>query len=370
MKIIFIFPSSKIGGAERVMLNLAKYLCQINYSVFLFFISSGENDKINSFFEGMNVDITYCPTTNSKSMFSYIKLFKKINNSDFDYIFTSHIITNALVSFFKKVFNIKSKLISRESTVPFERFSGIKLIVIRLFYRFFYGGQSLLIYQTDFMKNSLFKNIGFYPAPNNLVVPNCVDINNINMQVKSGLLKKNEKILNFIACGRLVELKQFDILLYAYSDFIKSYKSPSQLCILGDGPQLERLKEISFELRLSSHVIFMGNVSNPASYFAASDIGIISSRVEGFPNVVLEMMASGIKQVISTPCTPAINELPNVIVSDGFSKAEILKLLTSSAESNCDYSREYKEYIANFRSIPSFWDAVIHKVSPTKDKEL
>lgn len=367
MKIIFIFPSSKVGGAERIMLNLAKYLCQINYSVFLFFISSEKDEKIDSFFEGVNINITYCSTTNSKNIFSYIKLFKKINNSSFDYIFTSHIITNALVSFFKKVFNIKSKLISRESTVPFERFSGIKLIIIKLFYRFFYGGQNLLIYQTDFMKDSLFKGIGFYPASNNLVIPNCVDVNNIDIQIKSGLLKKNEKILNFIACGRLVELKQFDMLLYAYSDFIKSYKSPSQLYILGDGPELEKLKEICFELRLSSHVSFMGNVSNPASYFAVSDIGIISSRVEGFPNVVLEMMASGIKQVISTPCTPAIKELPNVIVSAGFSKDEILNLLTSSAESNCDYSREYKEYITNFRSIPSFWDAVIHKVSPTKE---
>ena len=37
MKIIFVFPTSQLGGAERIMFNLAKYLDAINYEVVLLF---------------------------------------------------------------------------------------------------------------------------------------------------------------------------------------------------------------------------------------------------------------------------------------------------------------------------------------------
>lgn len=361
--IIFIFPSSQLGGAERIMFNLAKHLNSINYEVVLFILSNGRNPILDAYSKESNIRVVYCDSCNDKNLFSYKKLFATIKINNFDFIFTSHIITNALLSLFLKTSKINSKLISRESTVPFERFFGFKLFIIKFLYKFLYGKQSLIIYQTQFMKESLFNNLGFYPAKNNVVIQNSIDIYDIESKIKSSKIEKQDLNLTFIACGRFITLKNFDVLLSAYSEFIKNYNGKSLLYLLGDGPEMQNLKKICSKLGLNNNVIFTGKVDNPASFFSISDIGIITSQVEGFPNVVLEMMYSGVKQVISTPCTPAIYDLPNILITDGFSENDILNAFYFSIEENRDFSVKYKEYIRDNRTIFSFWNDVIKATS-------
>lgn len=360
--IIFIFPTSQLGGAERIMFNLAKYLDAINYNVVLFILSNGRNPVLDVYSKESNMSIIYCDSCNDKNLFSYLQLFKIIKINNFDFIFTSHIITNALVSLFLKISKVNSKLISRESTVPFKRFSGYKIFVIKLLYKFFYGKQSLLIFQTDFMKKSLFENLGYLPVKNCMVIPNCVDINNIKKQIINSNFSYNEDVLTIVACGRFIELKQFDLLIKAYSDFISSYKKPTRFILVGDGPMKNELVALSEKLDIADNIIFTGNVKNPSAYFSIADIGIISSTIEGFPNVILEMMIAGTKKIVSTPCTPAIYNLPNILISNGCTEKDMLEALIESANKKEDNSFLYKKYIQEFRSINSFWNKVIENI--------
>lgn len=360
--IIFIFPTSQLGGAERIMFNLAKYLDDINYEVVLFILSSRRNPILDAYSRESNIKVIYCDSCNDKNLFSYLKLFKIIKINNFGYIFTSHIITNALISFFLKVSKLNSKLISRESTVPFERFSGYKIFIIKLLYKFFYGKQSLLIFQTDFMKNSLINNLGYMPAKKCIVIPNCVDIDNIESQIIASDLAYNNEVLTFVACGRFIELKQFDVLIKAYSKLVKTYQGATKLILIGEGPMKNELIDLSEKLNMSNKIIFTGNIKNPAAYFSIADIGIVSSTIEGFPNVILEMMISGTKNIVSTPCTPAIRELPNILISDHCSEKDILDLLVRSENNREDNSLLYKKYIKEFRSIKSFWNKVEEEI--------
>lgn len=50
---------------------------------------------------------------------------------------------------------------------------------------------------------------------------------------------------------------------------------------------------------LHENVILMGHKPNPYPYIKASDLFIMSSRTEGFPNVVLEALTLGIPVVAS-----------------------------------------------------------------------
>lgn len=360
--IIFIFPTSQLGGAERIMFNLAKYLNLINYEVILFILSKNRNPILDVFSRKENIKLIYCDSSDDKNLFSYMKLFKLIKKYNFDFIFTSHIITNALVGFFLKFSKVNSKLISRESTVPFERFSGYKIKVINFMYKFFYGKQDVLIFQTDFMKKSLSENLGYLPAKKCIVIPNCVDIDEIKLQILTSDLSYNNEILTFVACGRFVELKQFDLLIKAYSMFNLFFQKPTRLILVGDGPMKNKLIELSEQLNISHNILFTGNVRNPSAYFAIADVGIISSTVEGFPNVILEMMISGTKRIVSTPCTPAIYDLPNILISNSCSENDILEVLIESVNNKEDNSSLYKSYIEDFRSIKSFWNKVIENI--------
>jgi glycosyltransferase involved in cell wall biosynthesis len=110
---------------------------------------------------------------------------------------------------------------------------------------------------------------------------------------------KNSDNLIILAAGRLTPLKNFPMLLKASALVSQEYQI--ELFILGDGPERQHLDDLSRKLNISSHVHFMGFVSNPQDYFAHADIFTLTSNHEGFGNVIVEAMAMGVP-VIATDC--------------------------------------------------------------------
>jgi glycosyltransferase involved in cell wall biosynthesis len=55
------------------------------------------------------------------------------------------------------------------------------------------------------------------------------------------------------------------------------------------------------ELNISDDLYFPGFVSSPAAWFGRSDVFVLSSRAEGFGNVLVEALAAGIR-IVSTDC--------------------------------------------------------------------
>ena len=66
--------------------------------------------------------------------------------------------------------------------------------------------------------------------------------------------------------------------------------------------------EKRWELGLSEQVTLKGLVDNPYPYMAQADLFVLSSRFEGFPNVVLEAVACG-TPVVAFECPGGINEI-------------------------------------------------------------
>ena len=67
---------------------------------------------------------------------------------------------------------------------------------------------------------------------------------------------------------------------------------PIKLTIFGDGRDKEELLIQKKDLQLDN-VSFFGKVNNPFSFVKQADLFILSSRYEGFPNVLLEAGACG-----------------------------------------------------------------------------
>jgi len=133
------------------------------------------------------------------------------------------------------------------------------------------------------------------------VVPNAVDVNRFHPKNKGDFIRDkfvegDEPIALFV--GRLVPHKGIGILIRALE-----YLQSGKLLIVGDGPYLNWLKQLTKKLKLEDRVVFVGPISDywlPA-YYAATDVVVLpsTSRLEAFGIVGLEAMASGKPLVLS-----------------------------------------------------------------------
>jgi GalNAc-alpha-(1->4)-GalNAc-alpha-(1->3)-diNAcBac-PP-undecaprenol alpha-1,4-N-acetyl-D-galactosaminyltransferase len=114
-----------------------------------------------------------------------------------------------------------------------------------------------------------------------------------------------------VALGRLVPQKGYDTLLSAFA-IVAARDREARLQIWGAGPEEQRLHEQIVRLGLADRVELAGQTDHPADALRSATVVVLTSRVEGFPNVLLEAMALG-RPVVAVDCRYG----PAEIVRDG-----------------------------------------------------
>ena len=365
-KILFVSPTAKLGGAERVMQTIAHYLLQEGWEVTFYIMSRGFQNGWEELqkFDNFNFIVKEYKSEKT-SLLSFLYNVTSLNKKErFDYVFSSHSHTNAALSFLKKVGMLSGgKLIGRESTVVFERFYGVKRWFFKMLYNYFYGSHDMLICQTGLMKNSLINSLDKAPARNIQVISNPLNIERIDLGLKNSTTKiKDTVVKSIVACGRLVPIKNYPLLINVFSKLILEGYS-THLYILGDGNDKELLLDLVSLLELSEHITFVGYQENTAQWYNIADVGVISSIKEGFPNVILEMMASGTKNIVVTPCTGDLDMLPQVVISRDHSEDALYAAVESVLQKSGDHSQKYREYIEGHRTVAMFWKTLESKIN-------
>lgn len=354
---LFVIPTATLnGGAQKVMFNIIHYLINNNEKVTLVTMSRGKVAGWDVLEKHRNFNWVAGDYLSEKSSLMPIttKLIALDKRHNYKYIFSSHLHINSYLSCLKKLgFFSNSFLISRESSVVFERNTNYKRYFYRLAYKYLYGKQDLLICQTQFMKKSLMKNLGKDPVSNTVVIPNPVNISFIESNIDCSSQHKY-----IVSCGRLIKLKQFDVLINAFKKITSAYPE-HKLIIIGDGEEKGNLINQVNLLSLEEKVVFTGNIKNPYKWFSCADVGIIASSIEGFPNVLLEMMASGTSKIVTTPCAGGLKDIPNIIVTENCSEYSIIESLIEALGDNHSYSEKFKKTIKERYSVESFWNTVL-----------
>ena len=176
-----------------------------------------------------------------------------------------------------------------------------------------------------------------------------------------------QESMTIVAAGRLVHQKGFDLLLQSLTLCKKKWK----LKVLGEGPERSKLEALTRDLSLDDQVEFVGQTSNPAKVFSSSALFVLSSRWEGFPNVLLEAMACGLPAV-SFDCRSGPSEIirdgvDGTLVKDGdvsgLARAIDALMLDESTRSN--YSRRAVDVLERFSvdKILNQWLKLISRVA-------
>lgn len=138
-----------------------------------------------------------------------------------------------------------------------------------------------------------------------------IDVKNFadNAVAGNGLLKElgiNKNARLILTVGRLSAEKNVSFLIKA---FAQTKLENTYLLIVGDGWQRPLLEQLVHKLKIADKVKFLGTRSDMPYVYAIADIFVLPSQYEGFGQVYLEAMASGL------PCIGLKSNPPGVIVA-------------------------------------------------------
>ena len=141
----------------------------------------------------------------------------------------------------------------------------------------------------------------------------------INNGVPIEIIEKTEPMKlegtpKILYVGRLATIKNVETILRSFKIILNTFPG-ARLYLVGDGPQILKIKKLANELFLYDKVFFIGFVQpgiNVYKYYKSCDIFVMASFRENFPLTILEAMSAGIPFVL-----PDIQGGPGELVEDG-----------------------------------------------------
>lgn len=295
--ICFVIPSFVRGGVESVTLNILNSLDYSKYRCTLIICTGSKSD--NSLAGKLKKEIEVISLERNNVRQALMPLLTTLKRVRPALVFSSFNHLSLLLLFLKGISGLKYDLFVRLNTLPYNRLkSNFRDGIYNLLFSKMLRYSKVIIAQSDEMRSEA---IDFYRIDPTKVIR----INNIvdEQAITSSAEEEIELILdpfkyNLIAVGSLGHVKGYDILLYALRQYLDRWGYDIHLYLIGDNREkvsnyrslLENLRD---ELDLSPYVTFLGFQSNPYKYMSKMDAFVLSSRKEGFPNVVLESLVLG-----------------------------------------------------------------------------
>jgi len=280
-KVLFIIPSLSIGGAEKNFVFLIKNLPKEEFNIEIIVLL---NKTTSNTYSLKNFNINYWGFRRTHQ--SFVALIAEIRKRKPNVVFSTLGHLNIILGLVKYFVPNSIQFIGRETNVKsvYQQYQ-VQKIFLNFCSRWFYRNLDKIVCTTQYMKEDL-KNA--YSIPENKIVVI------YNPAIPSSKKSNRTSTISedyFLCISNLKYTKGVDRLLkivkLADSKLLK-------LKIIGDGPEREGLKKMTKELGLNSQIDFLGFKKNPSEFFSNAKALLLGSRVEGFPNVILEANQYGI----------------------------------------------------------------------------
>ena len=349
LKVLIVVPNDSLGGAEQYLKMKAKYYASQGANVKIYFLRSNISNGWDEFKGDVNVELFY--PKRALEVLGVLFLIKKVfgNACVFDIVFSSHVKVTSLLGVLIRLNILKTKrFIARESTSIFKRFTGVILQLYKLMYTLGYGKVDVLICQTDYMREQLIEALPYLKSKT-VTIPNPIDFDLIKKQ-EAFALAEDELGEYIVSAGRLIPEKGFDLLIKAFKEVLVNSPKEIKLLILGEGIERKKLENTIIEEDLEGKVILKGFVNNVYPYFKHAKLCVVSSRVEGFPNVLLQMMSQN-DCVVSTLCAGGIDEIPGLFTCEADNENQLFVTIKEALELEKNQTRHLFDVFLSERTI-------------------
>lgn len=234
-------------------------------------------------------------------------------------VFTSLDHLNAAMGILRPFFPPETALVLRATN-----FQSLEMALLRRLLTFAFRQADGVVFQSAEMAEAMRRGLFLPLRDTQIVVPNPLDrawIQKLAAE-RSDLAAPAPGLRRLVAVGRLEPAKGLDILIAAVAQLDRA---DFEVLILGQGAEEAQLRAKIVAAGLRDRVRLLGFHANPYAVMARADGVVLSSRHEGFPNVVLEALACGCP-VIATP-VPGLSNLPGVRLTRDISAEALAEAL-------------------------------------------
>lgn len=300
--------SMQCGGAQRVVTTLANHWVEKGWQSQIVTIA----DKAEHSFYRLDPKVNFTSTERESSLRGFPRalsrnilkikgLYAIMRRSEPNVVVSLIDGANAVTVFAARLAQLPV-IISVRSNPRMRKLRTLSVFARRLAHRW----SDAVVLQTE-------RALELYPTSqrkNIRVIPNPVSPMPIEFEHRLSFANRTRS-KKVIALGRLVPAKGFDQLIVAFAMIGERHPGWS-LDIWGEGPERINLESLVCRLQMERRVRLPGITTEPIAKMLEAELFVLSSRWEGFPNVLCEAMACGLP-VVSTDCEFG----PREIITDG-----------------------------------------------------
>jgi glycosyltransferase involved in cell wall biosynthesis len=307
-QVALLLHSLKIGGAERVALDLLNHLVSLGYRVDLVLVQA-KGDLLAQVSKGARVI-----NLGAKNAYLAIPAFVRyLRNEKPEVILSPFELVSWIVLLARRIFKFPSRIIVRiSSTISQHRQSAVKRALERILISRLYPWADGIV----LVSKKAAEDFTTYTG----ISSDCVRVI-YNPVITKQFLEDSDKNVDHpffqpgqppvvLGVGRLSEPKDFPVLIKAFA--LVKQRMPARLLILGDGELRSKLEKLIISLGIRADTDLPGFVMDPAAYMRRASVFVLSSRWEGLPGVLIQALACGCP-IVSTDCPSG----PAEILDDG-----------------------------------------------------
>lgn len=309
MRVCFFVGGLQLGGIGKLTVNLVKEFINKGISVDLFLLT-GRGEYFSDIPEEARIFIA------EGSVFKKVYKFIKYLNTEKPDLSISARQRQDIINIFccsvslsktKPVISIHTNLTTELKYVEKEKsiYPNLARFIYKIPEKFIAVSSGVA---DEFSKRTKVERNNIKVIHNPIRLPN--GKNNLPNIRKAHFVFMKEADISIVSAGRFTEAKDFFTLIKAFKILIETVDA--KLLLLGDGPLKDEIESMIHKLNLEKHVLLTGYVNSPESYINEASVFVLSSKWEGFGNVLVEAMGVG-TPVVSTNCPSG----PAEILEDG-----------------------------------------------------
>ena len=297
-KVCFVLPSLAGGGAERVAVQLLNALDGSHWdrSMYLF-------RREGPYLSELASDIRLSAGQSSSRLGRWRELRRFIADTKPDLVMSFLSYTTVLSA--ARAGSASTRVVFAQGT-PVSAFlqdadyGWQRPLRRRLFTavtRLGYAAADLVIATSRGVAQDLTAAFGVDPARLR-VIPNPIDIESVRALAHEAIEPAHAAQWTgpaIVAAGRLADVKNYPLLIEALA--LVRARVPARLFVLGQGDQEPALRQLAANRGVGDAITWCGFQGNPWKYMARADVFALTSRYEGFGNVLVEAMACGVPAI-------------------------------------------------------------------------